>query len=462
MKPTKFNQLWLKEDNFKKWLEFNEKDENSAKCKLCQSTFSLSNMGKQALSSHVRSKKHQQNTAAANSSSSVLTAWASKPTQPSVPTNLDNPTPLNNTIDSYVMKEDVLKAEIYWTMNEVTKHHSYNSGKNTSALFGVMFPDSTIAQKFACGPSKTSYLAAFGLAPYFEKNLLDQLREVPFYSVSFDESFNKVTKNEQLDFSVRYWDPNHNQVIDRYFGSEFLGHARAVDLLESFKSGTNKLIPEKLIQVSMDGPNVNLKFLRDLKTDRSIVNPEIPSLIDIGTCGLHVIHGAFRSGFESTGWKIDSLLKLMFYLFNESPARRSDYTQISGSTKFPLQFCGTRWIEDSRVAERAVSIWEHITKYIEETSKGPQSKIPKCSSFVTVQKVVNEPTTIARLHVFNNVAKSMQPFLEKFQNEEPMVPFIEQEQGNILRSVMDNFIKKEVLLEHKYMSALLNIDVAHP
>jgi hypothetical protein len=304
MTPTKSNQLWLKEENFKKWLEFSEKDENSAKCKLCQSTFSLSNMGKQALSSHVRSKKHQQNTAAANSSSSVLTAWASKPTQPSVPTNLDNPTPLNNTIDSYVMKEDVLKAEIYWTMNEVTKHHLYNSGKNTSALFGVMFPDSTIAQKFACGPSKTSYLAAFGLAPYFEKNLLDQLREVPFYSVSFDESFNKVTKNEQLDFSVRYWDPNHNQVIDRYFGSEFLGHARAVDLLESFKSGTYKLIPEKLIQVSMDGPNVNLKFLRDLKTDRSIVNPEIPSLIDIGTCGLHVIHGAFRSGFESTGWKI--------------------------------------------------------------------------------------------------------------------------------------------------------------
>ena len=31
---------------------------------------------------------------------------------------------------------------------------------------------------------------------------------------------------------------------------------------------------------------------------------ELPALINIGSCGLHVIHGAFKTGVEATNWNI--------------------------------------------------------------------------------------------------------------------------------------------------------------
>ena len=81
----------------------------------------------------------------------------------------------------------------------------------------------------------------------------------------------------------------------------------------------------------MDGPNVNWKFFEDLLQDRSQSDPDIPKLINIGCCGLHVVHGAFKYEATATGWKLDSLLRSMWYILSESPARREDYEVIKGA-----------------------------------------------------------------------------------------------------------------------------------
>ena len=51
---------------------------------------------------------------------------------------------------------------------------------------------------------------------------------------------------------VQYWDEEENEVKTCYLGSSFLGHSTAVGLME------------KLYQISMDGPAVNIKFLNEL------------------------------------------------------------------------------------------------------------------------------------------------------------------------------------------------------
>jgi len=56
---------------------------------------------------------------------------------------------------------------------------------------------------------------------------------------------------------VRFCGHEVNKVTDRYFNSEFLGHATAADLLIPFKSGLALLNQNDLVQVSMDGPNVS-------------------------------------------------------------------------------------------------------------------------------------------------------------------------------------------------------------
>ena len=78
---------------------------------------------------------------------------------------------------------------------------------------------------------------------------------------------------------------------------------------------------------------------------------------------------------KQTGWGIDLLLKSYSHL-HETQARREDYTKMTGSEVFPLQFCGHRWLEDKRVAERAVEMWPSLTTYITEILKKPKSQGP--------------------------------------------------------------------------------------
>ena len=56
--------------------------------------------------------------------------------------------------------------------------------------------------------------------------------------------------------------------------------------------------PFKNIQISMDGPNVNLKFLETVKKERKETN--LSKLVDIGSFDLHTVHGSFKSVCEKT------------------------------------------------------------------------------------------------------------------------------------------------------------------
>ncbi len=55
---------------------------------------------------------------------------------------------------SYVAKNDVLQAEILWTLKTVVDHSSYRSNKDIEKYMAKMFPDSHIAKWFTCGERK--------------------------------------------------------------------------------------------------------------------------------------------------------------------------------------------------------------------------------------------------------------------------------------------------------------------
>ena len=57
-KRTKFNQLWFKEEAFRRWLKDVPEDQFAFRCKWCAVTLDLGNMGKSALSRHTKSAKH--------------------------------------------------------------------------------------------------------------------------------------------------------------------------------------------------------------------------------------------------------------------------------------------------------------------------------------------------------------------------------------------------------------------
>ena len=83
--------------------------------------------------------------------------------------------------------------------------------------------------------------------------------------MSFDESLNKVTQTSQMDLVIRFWHTINNQVSVRYWESKFLEHTKAYDILAKFNDSMSILDPNKMIQVSVDRRNTNLKFLESLK-----------------------------------------------------------------------------------------------------------------------------------------------------------------------------------------------------
>ena len=144
---------------------------------------------------------------------------------------------------------------------------------------------------------------------------------------------------------------------------------------------------KKMLQVSMDGPNVNLKFVRELQAFlKNSSDPDDPELLDIGTCSLHVVHGGYKTAHNACGWEVQIFLRSLYYLFKDFPSRRCDYTAASKSSLFPLKFCAIRWVENSAVIQRALEMLPFLKLYVTAVAKHP----PASQSYKRIKKALED------------------------------------------------------------------------
>ena len=477
-----FNTKWLTREEYK-WVRQVKGDSQKALCFTCNKTINLTRMGESALRSHMGGRKHQASvksnvTCTASTMKSYLerkgsegqkSISAATVNQENVDTgSLDGDTPMNippppvtnvatlsgKSVAQFFSRNDVLKSEVLWTLKTISSHCSYNSNENIEKIFRLMFPDSQIAAKFTCGSRKTSYLCVFGLAEHFKEMLMKAVKG--YFTILFDESLNKKSQTKQMDIHVRFWDGD--KVVTRYFGSQFLGHATADDMVKHFEeSVVNSGLPVcNLTQISMDGPNVNWKCFKDMQKKLSDDYETI--LINIGSCGLHIVHNSFKTGATAAEWKVEALLSSLYYLFKDSPARREDFLKVSGSTRLPLKFVNHRWLENEPVCERALELWEDVLKYV-KAAESKQITKPGNKSYETIVEATKDKLIRAKLQFFKCVAGQIQPFLATFQSDKPLTPFLSSKLCNLIRSLMRRFVKKEVLSEASTADRLVKLDV---
>lgn len=154
-----------------------------------------------------------------------------------------------------LQKDEVTKMEILWCLFTVDHEISNRTSASAVDLFKFMFNGDNTAQLFQLGRDKIAYTVVYGIARFVKQKLRHELSQSPFFVVQFDESLNKVSQRGQMDLNVRFW--SDNTVVSRYFGSQFLGHATALDLSKALTEGLDGTDQAKLIQIGMDGPNVN-------------------------------------------------------------------------------------------------------------------------------------------------------------------------------------------------------------
>ena len=439
---TYFQDSWLNEDSFKSWLVPGTNN-TQARCIRCRKTFELSNMGVQAVKSHAGGKGHKDKTSAVSMflKKAIPTPASITPVQQEsvVCTSATKQV----TLELSVTTAEKSTAEIRWCIQSVCKGFSNNAADNCTPLFKQMFSDSEIAKSFSLGADKLRYVVNYGLAPYFHDILGKKINCAPYFVAMFDESLNNVMQENQMDLLIRYWDESTNKVRVQFWDSQYLGHSTHLDLVTKFDSSLGSLSAEKILQISMDGPSVNVKFLKVVSDNRA--QAELPQVIDIGTCPLHVLHGAFQTGAEAAGWKLKKILRALFQMFHQAPARRDDYVTVTKSTKYGLFFCGIRWVENRAVAERAISIWPNIVKMCKFWARFAKSKQPQSKSYETLKTAVTDQFMIIKFEFFNFVAGMLEPFLRMYQTDSPMIPFIYLELKDLTTNLLKLFVKPAVI-----------------
>ena len=67
------------------------------------------------------------------------------------------------------------------------------------SLFTNIFPDSNVANSLSMSKDKLSYVINFGIAPYIRDMLIENVKQ-SFFSIGFDESFNKTLQKCLMDY----------------------------------------------------------------------------------------------------------------------------------------------------------------------------------------------------------------------------------------------------------------------
>ena len=347
-KKTLFNHEWPEDNEFKSWLA-STKDEDKARCKLCKKNIELSHMGRQALLGRCSGKKHKE-------IDIKVKTFFSKPektdlkenkkesdsSEPTIESNKDKNDSLpkiQQTIEIVIQNAENSKAEIKWALKSISAGYSNNSCYDIANLFRDIFPCQN-SKLFQLGP-KLKYITNFGIASYFKSVLLERIKESSCYVISYDESLNKKTQSSEMDLLVRYFDKTEERVKTSNLDSQFLGHGTSIDLKRNFDETVKDLNPNKLIQIGMDDPNVNLKLLKTIQTERS--ENEQHQVIDLGSCGLHTIHNSFKTGAQSTDWELKKTLKGSYQVFHDTHARREDFVTVTNTDRYPLSFGDTRF-----------------------------------------------------------------------------------------------------------------------
>ena len=104
----------------------------------------------------------------------------------------------------------------------------------------------------------------------------------------------------------------------------------------------------------------------------------------------------------------------------------------------PSHFFSVRWVENERVAGRALQVLPNFKKAIEyykslAPSKQPQNNI----SYETLVQNCNEKLLTVRIHFFQDISRILNDqFLVLFQTDKPMIPFLCDSLQRIVRQLM--------------------------
>ena len=466
-RQTKFSETWLSsvDSNGQRIGEWCRKGQNEyqAYCQFCDVQVKCDNAGKTQLLQHSKQKKHiDAIKPSVDKKQKKLVAFSKQSGESSA---------CSSQSLGLITPGDSMNAEIFWLAKVSVSNLNLQSVDNIGDLFRAMFPDSKIAANFKLSHTSASYMIADGMSKYFTQLIVKDLvkSKLPF-CIHFDETTSTQVK-KQMDLTLRYWSPTHEEVWITYYTSLFFGHAEgekvAVKMYEQLVS--DGIPVAQLVTLVRDGPNVNKTMFRKMDELIRHDNPEFTVLVDLGSCSIHTIHNAFGKGLEKCGKEIEQLCMDLHALFKYSAARREDFREVQiemdlDLTNF-LQHTVVRWLSIGPAVKRILEQWEAVTQFVTDLAKDPK-KLPRSINFKRVHMMLyakEKMVTRVLLEFLNDVIPIFEQFLLLFQRASPVIHIMYDSMCDILVRLLRRFMKGQAV-EKRYGSDITSIecqDVKH-
>uniref|UniRef100_A0A915HG20 BED-type domain-containing protein n=1 Tax=Romanomermis culicivorax TaxID=13658 RepID=A0A915HG20_ROMCU len=127
-------------------------------------------------------------------------------------------------------------------------------------------------------------------------------------------------------------------------------------------------------------------------------------------------------------------------VLNNQASSSNDVMPMIRCNTFAEKFCTHRWIENVSVTERALLILPSLKRYVQCVVKKPD-----VGSFEQLEAELRCTFLEARLEFFKAVAMQLEPFLKKFQSDQPLAPYLYEELSTVVKSLASRIVKSSVL-----------------
>lgn len=341
-----------------------KKGSSFAFCLDCGLDFSIAHGGKNDISSHVKSKRHQASAKCHEENKKINSLF--------VPTDFS-----------------VIRAESLVTAFIVEHNLPFSCADHVGPLLRKIFPTSELAKKYGAARTKTTAIMQL-MAEEGRNSIVSILQKQPF-AVATDGS----NDNDKLyPIVVTYFNRETSMVENNVLCMpELNGDATGRNIGNLIVENLNvRNIPlENCIALGCDNANVMI----GKKNGVAAVLTEAHKEIIVMGCLCHLIDLATGRGINSLPVSVDELLVDVFYYFKKSSKRKETLKalqEVHGDVKKVLKHVETRWLSMGRCLDRILEQWEPLLKFFELENKSLEKKNAR-----TVSQANLEAYTIPKL-----------------------------------------------------------------
>lgn len=370
----KFQDSWLKDPIFSKWLRQVSGNENKAYCKICKTELRVHK------GDHIRhkdSEKHKKNANAITFHPTINQVF------PKV-----NPANKKTLVTKFELKLAVHVAchssiRVIDHLSDLMKDHfkSYDD-KNMK-----------LDQYIRIHKTKCTALITRVIGPSLFKQQIDDIKNVPFPLI-LDESTD-VSCKKNLCICIRYFNSRKERIVSQFLGLVSVIETTAEDLYEHLNAFFNEhdLNLQQCFAVATDGGSNLCGCNKSLYT---LMKKKRDDLIII-KCICHSIHLVCSHASEELPSNIDFMLRETFNWFKRSALRRKKYLEIYNTINDgndPLQLVHlstTRWLARAQAVERILDQWNPLKLHFDFVATEPHQDRYVAKE---LQQMYNDPANL--------------------------------------------------------------------